>query len=128
MTTNDHPADRIEERLIDFAVRIIGLCEKLPRNYTGNHIAQQMLRSGTAPAPQYGEARGAESRADFIHKVRIALKELNETNVWLKVVARARLAASEVIDPVADEGKQLSRILSASVRTARRNARNSSAV
>jgi four helix bundle protein len=119
-----HPADRIEERLIDFAVRIIGLCEDLPKNYASDHIARQVLRSGTAPAPHYGEARGAESRADFIHKLRIALKELNETNIWLKMLVRARLAANDAIAPVIDEGGQLSKILSASIRTTRRNAGN----
>jgi len=122
MHTNEHPAARIEERLIDFAVRVIRLCEGLPKTYAGDHISRQVLRSGTAPAPHYGEARGAESRADFVHKLRIALKELNETNIWLKMLVRARLAASATIDPAIDEGRQLSRILTASIRTARRNA------
>jgi hypothetical protein len=71
-------ADQLEQRLIDFAVRIISLTNRLPRTPAGRHIAGQILRSGTSPAPNYGEARGAESRADFIHKMRVVLKELNE--------------------------------------------------
>jgi four helix bundle protein len=72
-------ADELEERLIDFAVRIVKLSASLPKTPAGKHIAAQILRSGTSPAPNYGEARGAESRADFVHKLRIVLKELNET-------------------------------------------------
>ena len=69
-------ADELEERLIDFAVRIVKLSARLPKTPAGRHIAGQNLRSGTSPAPNYGEARGAESHADFIHKLRIVLKEL----------------------------------------------------
>ena len=79
-------ADELEDRLIDFAVRIIKLASKLPRTPAGKHIAGQILRAGTSPAPNYGEARGAESRADFLHKVRVVLKELNETFVWLRII------------------------------------------
>lgn len=71
-------ADELEERLIDFAVRIIKLSARLPGTPAGKHIAGQILRSGTSPAPNYGEARGAESHNDFVHKLRIVLKELNE--------------------------------------------------
>ncbi len=72
------PAD-LEDRLVDFAVRIIGVVEALPSSKAGNHVAGQLTRSGTAPAPNYGEAQSAESRKDFIHKLKIALKELRET-------------------------------------------------
>lgn len=122
-----HPseqADQIEERLIDFGVRIISLSQALPQTYAGTHVARQMLRSGTAPAPHYGEARGAESRDDFVHKLRLALKELNETQIWLKMARRARLAADPTVASAVDECRQLSRILNASIRTTRRNARN----
>ena len=73
----------LENRLIDFAVRIIKLVESLPKSPVGNHIAGQLLRSGTSPAPNYGEAQSAESRKDFIHKMGVCLKELRETRVWL---------------------------------------------
>lgn len=81
---NQSPADELEDRLVNFAVRIIRLSVKLPLTPAGRHIAGQILRSGTSPAPNYGEARGAESHADFIHKVRVVLKELNETSIWLR--------------------------------------------
>jgi four helix bundle protein len=73
----------LEERLIDFAVRIIRISESLPKTRVGNHIAGQLIRSGTSSAPNYGEAQSAESRSDFIHKMKVCLKELRETRVWL---------------------------------------------
>lgn len=84
-------ANDIENRLIDFAVRVIKLADALPKTASGKHISGQLLRSGTSPAPNYAEARGAESSADFVHKLKIALKELNESCVWLKMICRAEL-------------------------------------
>jgi four helix bundle protein len=84
-------ADELEERLIDFAVRIVKLSANLPRTSAGKHIAGQIMRSGTSPAPNYGEARGAESHADFVHKLRVVLKELNETSIWLRIIERSQL-------------------------------------
>jgi four helix bundle protein len=80
--------DDIEERLIDFAVRIIKLTENLPNSLAGKHIAGQLLRSGASPAAHYAEARGAESTKDFVHKLKVCLKELNESRVWLKITAK----------------------------------------
>ena len=77
---NSASADNLEERLIDFAVRVIKVADRLPKTPAGKHIAGQLLRSGTSPAPNYAEARGAESNADFVHKLKVALKELNETS------------------------------------------------
>ena len=71
----------LEDRLIDFAVRIIRTAEALPKTKVGKHISGQLIRSGTSPAPNYGEAQSAESRSDFIHKMKISLKELRETRV-----------------------------------------------
>jgi len=76
----------LEDRLIRFAVSVIKVGESLPGTKTGNHIASQLIRSGTSPAPNYGEAQGAESIADFIHKMKISLKELRETHVWLRII------------------------------------------
>jgi len=73
--------DDIEERLIAFAVRMVKLCDYLPKTQAGGHIAGQLLRSGTAPAAHYAEARGAESTNDFVHKLKLCLKELNESRV-----------------------------------------------
>src|SRR5215510_11409845 len=84
-------SDQFEERLIEFAARIIRLAGRLPKNFQGRHVASQILRSGTAAAPNYAEARGAESRADFIHKMRIVQKELNETAVWIRIIGKSSL-------------------------------------
>lgn len=111
--------DDIEERLIDFAVRIIIVCESMTEKPAERHIRNQLLRSGTAPAPNYGEARGAESPKDFIHKLKIVLKELNETRVWLKILVRANMILNNRLDDLIDECGQLCRIISASINTAR---------
>jgi four helix bundle protein len=112
-------ATEIEERLIDFAVRVIKVADALPKSPAGKHIAGQLLRSGTSPAPNYAEARGAESNADFVHKLKIALKELNESSVWLRIICRAELMKTELLEDLIDENQQLCRILNASVKTAK---------
>ena len=112
-------ANELERRLIDFAVRVIKVADALRKSPVGKHIAGQLLRSGTSPAPNYAEARGAESNADFIHKLRIALKELNESCVWLKMICQAELMKPELLDDLIDENKQLCRMLNASVKTAK---------
>lgn len=112
-------ADKLEERLIDFAVRIVKLSARLPKTPAGKHIAGQILRSGTSPAPNYGEARGAESHADFVHNVRIVLKELNETKIWLRIIERSQLLRKELMAPIVAENEELCRIFTASLRTAR---------
>lgn len=112
-------ADELEERLVDFAVRVVNLSANLPKTPAGKHIAGQILRSGTSPAPNYGEARGAESHADFIHKLRIVLKELNETSIWLRVIERSQLLRKNLIGDIIGENKELCRIFTASLRTAR---------
>ncbi len=114
-------ANAIEERLIDFAVRIIKLADALPETPAGKHVGRQLLRSGTSPAPNYAEARGAESNADFIHKLKIALKELNESSVWLRMACRAGLMKAERIENLIDENQQLCRIINASIATSKRN-------
>ena len=113
-------AEELEERLIDFAVRVIKVADRLPKTPVGKHIAGQLLRSGTSPAPNYAEARGAESNADFVHKLKIALKELNETSVWLRMVCRAELLTTKILAELIDENQQLCRILNASVKTAKK--------
>src|SRR5215475_2183373 len=116
-------ADELEERLIDFAVRIIKLSANLPKTPAGKHITGQILRSGTSPAPNYGEARGAESHADFIHKIGIVLKELNETSIWLRVIDRSEILKNELLTGIIEENRELRRIFTASVATARANRR-----
>lgn len=112
----------IEERLIEFSVRIIRMTEALPDTRSGRHVAGQLLRSGTSPAPNYGEAQSAESRKDFVHKVKVALKELRETLVWLKVIQKSDwITPVEKIEPLMKEADELIAILFSSAETAKRN-------
>ena len=111
-------ADALQERLVLFAVKIIDLVTCLPKTTAGRHVAGQVLRSGTSPAPNYAEARGAESRADFVHKLRTAVKELNETGIWLLIILKARMASDPLITGLVKENRELACILSASIRTA----------
>lgn len=111
--------DDIEERLIDFAVRVVNLCTHLPKTQAGEHVGDQLLRSGTAPAAHYVEARGAESDNDFVHKLKLCLKELNESRVWLKIITRSDMLAESRLQSIADENDELCRIISASIRTTR---------
>ncbi|MEA2115195.1 MAG: four helix bundle protein [Thermodesulfobacteriota bacterium] len=112
----------LEERLIDFAVRVIRTADSLPKSKIGNHIAGQLLRSGTSPAPNYGEAQSAESRADFIHKLKIALKELRETRTWLLIIVKAGLIQPESkLDVLLNEADQLISIFVTSIATAQKN-------
>jgi four helix bundle protein len=110
------------ERLIDFAVRIIKVAEALPNTKAGNHIKGQILKSGTSPAPNYSESQSAESRFDFIHKIKIALKELRETKVWLIVIYRTEMIKPRTrLIPLISENDELISILFRSVETARKN-------
>jgi four helix bundle protein len=110
------------DRLIDFGSRVLDVAESLPSNRVGNHIAGQLVRSGTAPAANYSEAQSAESRSDFLHKIKIALKELRETAVWLTFIRRRTLVKPpQRLDAVAKECQELIAILVASVSTAERN-------
>jgi four helix bundle protein len=109
----------LENRLIDFAVGIIKLAESLPKTRSGNHISGQILRSGTSPAPNYGEAHSAESSQDFIHKMKICLKELRETRVWLIMITKAMLKPENEIDLLLKENVELVSIFVASIKTAK---------
>ena len=118
----ERPFD-LQDRLVDYAVRIIRLSEALPDTKTGKHVAGQILRSGTSPAPNYGEAQGAESRDDFIHKVKVALKEMRETHIWLKIIAKANLIKpAKQLEPLLQETDELIAILFSSAQTARKRA------
>ena len=114
-------ANALEERLVQFAVDIVSLVGHLPQNPQAKHIGNQILRSGTAAAPNYGEARAAESRADFVHKLKICLKELNETSIWLRIIQGSVAIDSDFLNRLIAENTELCRILVASVQTARRN-------
>jgi len=112
----------LQDRLVSYAVRIIKLSEALPNTKAGKHISSQLLRSGTSPAPNYGEAQSAESKADFVHKLKIALKELRETEIWLKIIAKAQMIKSVFqIAPLLRETDELIAILFTSVETAKKS-------
>jgi four helix bundle protein len=112
----------LQERLIQFAARIIRVCNSLPNTIAGRHIAGQLLRSGTAPASHHAEARSAESHADFIHKMKIGVKELNETEVWLRIIIASEMIPTTRLADLLDECQQLQRIFNASIKTARQSA------
>jgi len=112
----------LQDRLIDYSVRIIKLAGALPDTKAGKHVSGQILRSGTSPAPNYGEAQSAESRADFVHKLKVSLKELRETEIWLKVITNAEMIdpTSQLV-PLLQETDELIAILFSSVETAKKN-------
>ena len=119
MNDNRSQSDQLEERLIEFAARIMQFAAELPRTPAGRHISLQILRSGTSAAPNYAEARGGESRADFIHKLGIVQKELNETSVWLRIVSKVNLGKHDLIVAILQENVELARIIAASLKTAK---------
>ena len=104
------------KRLVDFAVRIIRTAESLPKTRAGNNIAG----CGTSPAPNYGEAQSAESRSDFIHKMKVSLKELRETRTWLLMIVKANLIKPpSKLEPLINENNELISIFVTSVKTAK---------
>ena len=113
---------QLERRLVIFAAAILSLSSKLPKSPQGRHICVQILRSGTAAAANYGEARSAESRADFIHKLKIVSKELSETTVWLEIIAASCLLSADFTAPIVAENRELCRVIAASIKTARASA------
>ncbi len=111
--------DDIQQRLVCLGVSIMDLCDQLPPTIAGKHIAGQLLRSGTSGAPNYAEARGAESSSDFIHKLGVVLKELNETEMWLEMLRTRGMVSETMILPVHRECGELCKIIAVSRKTAR---------
>lgn len=114
--------DDLAERLLDFAVAIINLAAALPDKLTGRHIGGQLVRAATSAGANYEEGRGAESRADFVHKLAITWKEMRESRFWLRLVHRAQLIDSPQLGGLLQEADELCAILSRSLQTARTNA------
>ncbi len=112
----------LQERLIEFAVRALNVVDSLPNSRVGKYVAGQLIRSGTSPAPNYGEAQSAESRKDFIHKMKISLKELRETLVWLLMIQRKPLVEPfDKFSPLIEENNELIAIFVTSITTAQKN-------
>lgn len=112
----------LEERLIDYSVEVLEIIDLLPNNKGANHLGNQLVRSSTAPALNYGEAQAAESRQDFIHKMRVSLKELRESRVCMKVIKKRKYLRDEskVVAALA-ETEQLIAIFVKSIQTAQKN-------
>ena len=109
----------LEERLLEYSVTVIRVVEQLFKTRTGNHVAGQLLRSGTSPYPNHGEAQAAESNRDFIHKIRISLKELRETQRWLKLIQRVPLTKNpDSLSELLRETEELIKIFVTSIKTA----------
>ena len=112
----------LEERLLEFSAQIIEVVDAVPITRAANHIAGQLLRCGTSPYGNHGEVEAAESRRDFVHKLRVCLKELKETRRWLRLIRRAKFLPYNNIAPVLGETEQLIKIFFTSIRTAEKNA------
>lgn len=122
MANNNIDKSKLEDRLIDFSVHVMDLAESLPNNKIGSHLCGQIIRSCTSPALNYAEAQSAESRNDFLHKMKICLKELRETMVCLKIIERkGGLANQEIINKVKMECNELISIFVKSIVTASQN-------
>lgn len=111
--------DQLSERLLRFAARIGKVIDALPDSRLGRHIAGQLVRCGTSPAPNYEEARAAESRADFIHKLKVVLKELRESSCWLRMITTTELLPEQRLSELSDECQQLSKVIGKSIVTAK---------
>jgi len=113
------------ERLLEYGARIIRLVESLPNTLVGRRVGDQLLRSATSAGANYEEARGAESKDDFIHRLQIALKELRESNYWLRLLVKSGKIPAERMGDLLDESNQLRAMLSKSVATAKGKAKDS---
>lgn len=111
----------LEDRLLEYAARVIRLVDALPVTRAGRHVADQLLRCGTSPLANHGELQGAESRKDFIHKLGLCLKEIDEAWRWLRLIRSVPMLPPKKIDPLLSETEELIKIFAASIRTAQRN-------
>ena len=110
----------LEDRLVDFAFEVCQLVRRLPVDHIARHLGGQLLRSGTSAAANYAEARAGESRRDFTHKIKISLKELRESLMWLKLIHRLWLLPNHPTDPLLREAEELVAIFVTAVKTAER--------
>lgn len=109
----------LQERLIDFGVRIVALSANLPRTAAGKHLAAQILRCGTSPAPNYCDARGAETDADSLATLRLVARELNETAIWLRIIERCQIVRRDLIRETMVENAELCKTFAASLNIVR---------
>ncbi len=109
----------LSERLLEFAASNIKFTVKLKRTAVGRYIANQLMRAASSSGANYEEACGAESKADFIHKMQLVLKELRESLYWLKLVERTGLISGKELQPLLDEANELVKVVAKSVITAK---------
>ncbi len=121
MSNRSMTPDELSDRLVDFGARVGKVVDAIPETRLGRHLAGQLVRSGTSPALNYDEACAAESRADFVHKVNICLKEMRESRVCLRLIIRSELLPQERLAGLLDECTQLCNILGQSIVTAKQN-------
>ena len=120
MKATTHSPD-LEQRVADFAARVICVCEKLPDRMGSRHLQDQLFRSATSVAANYAEACVPESRKDFAHKMGVALKELVETRMWFRIIAKREYIKPALLGNLLDELEELVKIFHSSIKTARRN-------
>ena len=113
----------LDERLFEFAVAVVRIAQRLPRSFAGRHVGTQLLRSGTSAGANYEEARAAESKNDFVHKLQLSLKEMREARFWLRLIAASGLSQDDDITGLLDEATQLRAILSKAVATSKGKAK-----
>ena len=112
----------LDEKLLDFSARIIKIVSQLPNTRAGNHVAVHLLKSGTLPYPKHAEVQSAESTTDFIHKFHISLKELRETQRWLKLIQRVPLLKRpEMLNRILEDAEELIKVFAVGIKTVKRN-------
>lgn len=111
----------LEDRLVDFACMCLNVCDLLPATKAGQNLEYQLSKSGTAPALIYGEAQAAESRADFVHKMKMVLKEVRESRVNLKIIRRKPVLTDTKVEKAFNEANELMAIFLKSIETAKNN-------
>jgi four helix bundle protein len=121
-------SEELADRLINFAARIGKVIDALPDTRTGRHVTGQLVRCGTSPGPNYEEACGAESRADFAHKLSICLKELRESRCWIRLIIKTDMLTEHKMAGLLDECNQLCNIIGRSIVTTKENKKKASAV
>jgi four helix bundle protein len=115
------PRFDLEDRLLEFSARIVRLVDSLPNTRAANHLGGQLLRCGTSPYGNHGEVEAAESRKDFVHKLKVCLKELKETRRWLRLIAKSSMIPAPKMNAILNETEELIKIFFSSVRTAERD-------
>jgi four helix bundle protein len=109
----------LPERLLTFGAAVIGVAALLPYTFVGRHVGGRLIRAGTSAGANYDEACGAESRADFVHKMQVVLKELRESRYWLRLIHRASLLPPAAVEPATQGSDELCRIIGKSVATSK---------